>query len=135
MKTITVSTTVQRDQATVWEYWTKPQHITHWNFAAEEWHCPRAENDLQPGGTFSWRMEAKDGSMGFDYSGKYVEVLAPEKIIKQLDDNRRVTITFEDQGDHTVVTENFEPDAVDPELQKQGWQAILDQFKRYVESA
>jgi uncharacterized protein YndB with AHSA1/START domain len=118
----------------VWEYWTDPEHIVNWNFATPEWHCPTAENDLVPGGRFSWRMEARDGSMGFDYAGRYDQIVEGQKIDKTLDDGRKVILIFEKEDNHTRVREIFEPDENDPELQKQGWQAILENFKNYVES-
>ena len=133
MKMITVKTTINSDLEKVWEYWTTPDHITQWNFATPEWHCPSAKNDLREGGTFSWRMEAKDGSMGFDYAGKYIKIEKPTLIKKELGDRRRVEITFTTKNGGVEVVETFEPDENDPELQKQGWQAILDNFKQYVE--
>ena len=133
MKMITVKTTIKSDLEKVWEYWTTPDHITQWNFATPEWHCPSAKNDLREGGTFSWRMEAKDGSMGFDYAGKYIKIEKPTLIKKELGDRRRVEITFTTKNGGVEVVETFEPDENDPELQKQGWQAILDNFKQYVE--
>ncbi|MEO1652870.1 MAG: SRPBCC domain-containing protein [Bacteroidota bacterium] len=74
MQKIEVSASISAPLQKVWEYWTKPEHITQWNFASPEWHCPQAENDPQPGGKFSWRMEARDGSVGFDYAGTYDQV-------------------------------------------------------------
>ena len=133
MKMITVKTTIKSDLEKVWEYWTTPDHITQWNFATPEWHCPSAKNDLREGGTFSWRMGAKDGSMGFDYAGKYIKIEKPTLIKKELGDRRRVEITFTTKNGGVEVVETFEPDENDPELQKQGWQAILDNFKQYVE--
>ena len=133
--TITIQTTIQAPLEKVWTSWTTPTHITHWNFATDEWHCPEAVNDLKPGGTFSWRMEAKDGSMGFDYAGTYLQVKQPNSIEKQLADGRKVDIFFTEKNGETTVTEVFEPDLQhDPELQRQGWQAILQNFKNYVES-
>jgi len=134
MTAITVKTAIASDIHRVWHCWTLPEHIVRWNHASGEWHCPEAENDLKPGGKFSWRMEAKDGSMGFDYSGTYEEIRKPVLIKKKLDDGRSVTITFEERGGVTELTEIFEPDDNDPELQRQGWQAILDNFRKYVES-
>lgn len=133
MKSITVKTIVNAAPAKVWEFWTSPEHIINWNFATPEWHCPSAKNDLKPGGTFSWRMEAKDGSMGFDYAGKYLKIDEPVLIEKELEDGRKVTISFEALDGKVEVIETFEPDDNDPELQRQGWQAILNNFKKYVE--
>ena len=133
--TITVQTNIQVPIEKAWEFWSGPEHITQWNFATEEWHCPKAENDLKPGGRFVWRMEAKDGSMGFDYSGTYVKVIPNELIEKKLDDGRMVRITFKSQNNSTTITETFEAENQNPiELQRNGWQAILDNFKRYAES-
>ncbi len=129
METITVTTTVDQPLETVWECWTQPEYITQWNFASEDWCCPTAVNDLRPGGRFSWRMEARDGSMGFDYAGTYLEVVPFVRILKRLDDGRQVEISFETTPHGVVITETFEAEDQNPlELQKQGWQAILDNF-------
>ena len=127
--TITVSTTVNAPVSKGWEVWTKPEFIVQWNFASDEWCCPNAINDLRPQGKFSWRMEAKDGSMGFDYCGQYVEVVENEHIRLSLDDNRIVDITFSEENGQTVVTESFETeDQNSAEMQRSGWQAIIDNF-------
>lgn len=131
---ITVKVSVSAGIDKVWEYWTNPQHIVHWNFATDAWMCPKAENNLEPNGRFSWRMEAKDGSMGFDYSGTYDKVELKKSIELTLDDKRKVSIAFSTINGTTEVVETFEPDENNPELQKQGWQAILNNFKKYVES-
>lgn len=131
---IMVSTKVHASKEKTWEFFTVPKHIVNWNFASTEWHCPSAENDLRPGGRFSWRMEAKDGSMGFDYSGQYVRIEPHKSLELKLDDERNVTIEFSEQNGNTEVKETFQPDENDRELQKQGWQAILDHFKACVES-
>lgn len=133
MKSITVNTIVNAAPDKVWELWTSPEHIINWNFATQEWHCPNAKNDLKPGGAFSWRMEAKDGNMGFDYAGKYIKIEEPVLIEKELEDRRKVTISFKASDGMVEVIETFEPDENDPELQRQGWQAILNNFKKYVE--
>ncbi len=118
-----------------WDCWTKPEHIVHWNFAAPEWHCPRAEVDLRPGGRFSWRMEARDGSMGFDFSGEFETVQAPHLLRYRLDDNRLVQVDFYPANGGTYITEVFEPENSNPpEMQQKGWQAILDNFVRYAEN-
>lgn len=132
---IIVTAKINCSKEKVWEYWTSPQHIVNWNFATNEWHCPSADNDLRPGGEFSWRMEAKDGSMGFDFSGQYETIKTKELIELKLDDNRNVTIEFLEQNKQTEVIESFEPDDNDPDLQRQGWQAILNNFKAYVEGS
>jgi uncharacterized protein YndB with AHSA1/START domain len=132
---ITIEATVNAPVTKVWEYWNQPQHITQWAFASPEWHTPRAENDLRAGGKFSSRMEAKDGSMGFDFGGVYDAVQTNEYIEYTLGDNRKVKINFTAVGDTTKITEQFEPENMHPaEFQKAGWQAILDNFKNYTES-
>jgi uncharacterized protein YndB with AHSA1/START domain len=132
-KKIVVETTVQAPVEKVWEYWTEPTHITKWNTASEEWHTPYAENDLKVGGKFSSRMEAKDGSFGFDFGGVYDDVRLNEVIAYSLGDGRKVTINFIRQGDETKVIETFDAENSNPiEMQEAGWQAILDNFKKYV---
>jgi len=132
---ITVSTEVRGSIKSVWELWTSPEHIVRWNFAADTWHAPAALNDLRVGGKFSYRMEAKDGSEGFDFSGVYSEIIKHEVIAYTMDDGRTARVTFEALGESTVVTEVFEPETMNaPELQQTGWQMILDNFKRHVES-
>jgi uncharacterized protein YndB with AHSA1/START domain len=132
---ITVENTVNAPVAKVWEYWTKPEHITQWNNASEDWHTPRAQNDLRVGGNFVCRMEAKDGSFGFDFGGVYDAVTTNEYIEYTLGDGRKVKITFDGNGNATKVTESFEAEEMNSiELQKSGWQAILDNFKKYTES-
>jgi uncharacterized protein YndB with AHSA1/START domain len=119
----------------VWDYWTNPQHIVNWNYASEDWHAPHATNDLRVGGKFSSRMEAKDGSMGFDFEGEYTKVEQHIEIEYVLADARRVNIRFDSDGKETTVTETFDPENENTlELQRAGWQAILDNFKRYTES-
>lgn len=133
-KNITVETLVNASIEKVWEFWTKPEHITQWNHASEDWHTTRAENDLRIGGKFLSRMEAKDGSFGFDFEGIYDEVLINEKISHTLLDDRKVTITFLPTENGIQITETFEAETENTlELQKVGWQAILTNFKNYVE--
>lgn len=132
---ITVETIVQAPVEKVWECWTKPEHITGWNNASDDWHTPRAENDLRVGGKFLSRMEARDGSMGFDFGGVYDEVKPNERIAYTLDDDRKVKIVFTGNDNETTVTETFEAEKENSvELQRGGWQAILDNFKKYTES-
>src|SRR3954462_14362484 len=131
---ITVETTVQTSVEKVWEFWTEPTHITKWNAASDDWHTPYAENDLRVGGKFLSRMEAKDGSFGFDFGGIYDEVLLHEVITYTLGDGRKVNITFQGQENETEVIVTFDAETENPiELQQQGWQAILDNFKKYAE--
>jgi uncharacterized protein YndB with AHSA1/START domain len=106
-----------------------------WNNASDDWHTPRAENDLRAGGKFSARMEAKDGSMGFDFGGVYDEVKENEYIAYTMGDDRKVEVTFSAQGNETEIEETFEAEDTNPlEMQKSGWQAILDNFKNYTET-
>jgi uncharacterized protein YndB with AHSA1/START domain len=135
MKTIQVQTYIKAPIPIVWEYWTLPQHIIHWNFASQEWHCPDAHNDFCQGGKFTWRMEAKNKTMGFDYKGTYLQIKEHEFIKKVLSDGRIVDIQFKEKENHTLITETFEPDRNAIELQRTGWQAILDNFKWYVENS
>lgn len=132
--TITIETIVHAPVHKVWQYWTEPAHIKNWNFASDDWHSPHATNDLRVGGSFTSRMEAKDGSMGFDFGGVYDTVDEHKQIAYTLGDNRKVSITFTAQGDDTKVVETFDAENTNPvELQRSGWQAILDNFKRYTE--
>ncbi|WP_338472978.1 SRPBCC family protein [Niallia sp. XMNu-256] len=131
---ITVKTTVQASVEKVWTYWTEPTHITKWNTASDEWHTPYAENDLRVGGKFLSRMEAKDGSFGFDFSGIYDEVGLHKVIAYTLGDGRKVKINFKGQQNETEVIVTFDAETENPiEFQQQGWQAILDHFKNYTE--
>lgn len=131
---ITVKTTVHAPVEKVWENWTEPKHITQWNNASEDWHTPVAENDLTVGGKFLTRMEAKDGSFGFDFGGIYDEVKVNEVISYTMGDGRKVAVTFKGQGNETEVTETFDAETTNPiEMQQAGWQAILDNFKKYTE--
>ena len=131
---ITVSTTIRAQVEMVWDCWTNPEHIIHWNNASADWHTPFAENDLREGGRFIYRMEAKDGSMGFDFGGTYLQVVARRELSYVIDDGRKVSVTFEGNGKRTTVTESFEAETVHAtDLQRSGWQAILDNFCKYVE--
>lgn len=132
--TITVETTVDVPVAKAWECWTEPQHIIHWNFASDDWHAPHAENDLRVGGNFLSRMEAKDGSFGFDFTGTYDVVVPNKSIGYTMGDGRIAKINFTNQGDSTLIVETFEAETENSvELQKGGWQAILNNFKKYAE--
>jgi uncharacterized protein YndB with AHSA1/START domain len=132
---ITVETTIKAPVEKVWDYWTKPEHITQWNHASDDWHSPRAENDLRAGGKFSARMEARDGSMGFDFGGVYDEVKEHQHIAYTLGDDRKVVVDFTGSGNETRVVETFEAEETHSiEMQKGGWQAIMDNFKKYVEA-
>lgn len=133
---ISVSTTVTAPIERVWEAWTTPDDITQWNFASAEWCCPKATLDLSPGGSFSYRMEARDGSMGFDFEGVFTAVEAMKAIRFELGDGRAVSVSFtESGGGAVVVEESFEAeDAHSGEQQRQGWQAILENFRVHVEA-
>jgi uncharacterized protein YndB with AHSA1/START domain len=132
---ITIEATVKAPVSKVWEYWTKPEHLVKWNHASDDWHTTQAENDLREGGKFSARMEAKDESFGFDFWGIYDVVKENEYIEYTLGDDRKVKIIFIGDGSETQVTETFEAENTNSiEMQKGGWQAILDNFKKYTEA-
>lgn len=132
---ISIATLVKAPIEKVWKYWTDPSHIIHWNFASDDWQCPSAENDLRIGGKFSSRMEAKDGSFGFDFWGIHTNLIEYSKISSELGDGRKLSVTFESSDEGTIVKEDFEAEEINPiELQKEGWQAILNNFKKHVES-
>lgn len=134
MNKIKIETLVFGDENKVWEYWTKPEHITKWNFASDDWHCPSAENDLQIGGKFSSRMEAKDGSFGFDFWGIYDEIIPHKKIAFTMGDGRKAETNFDKQNDRIKITTIFDAENENPiEMQKFGWQAILNNFNKHVE--
>jgi len=131
---IKVESVISADTKKVWDYFSKPEHITQWNYAVDDWHCPSAENDLRTGGRFKSRMEAKDGSAGFDFEGVYDEVIDHKKIAYTMPDGRHAVTEFEDLGDKTKVTTTFDAENLNSlEMQKTGWQAMLDNFKNYVE--
>jgi uncharacterized protein YndB with AHSA1/START domain len=133
---ITAENTIGAPVEKVWETWTKPEHITQWNHASDDWHSPRSENDLRVGGNFVARMEAKDGSVGFDFAGVYDAVRINEYIEYTMGDGRKVQVTFTPEGKKTKVVERFEAENTHSvELQKGGWQAILDNFKKYTETS
>lgn len=130
---IVVSTIINADIATVWNRYTQPEHITQWNFAHVSWCCPRAENDLRVGGKYLARMEAKDGSVGFDFEAIYKVVAEHECLVYEFG-GREATIQFASHANGTEVTITFDPESENSiELQQQGWQAILNQFKSYAE--
>ena len=132
---ITVGATVQKPVELVWKYFTVPEHLTQWSFASDTWHAPHAEHDLRAGGRFLTRMEAKDGSFGFDFTGTYDEIRTNEYIAYTLDDDRKVEITFTARGNETEVVEIFDAEGTNPvEMQRAGWQAFMDNFKKYCEA-
>lgn len=132
---ITIDSIISATPEKIWSYWTEPDHIIKWNFASNDWCCPSAENDLVVGGKYKTRMEAKDGSFGFDFEAVYDEIIKQEKITYTLADNRKVTTTFEKLNGTTKVITVFDAESENPiEMQRDGWQAILNNFKKYVES-
>ncbi len=134
MTTITIENTVNATAETVWKFWTEPEHIVRWNSSSDDWHTPHAENDLRVGGDFLSRMEAKDGSFGFDFGGVYTEVKTAELIAYTIGDGRKVKVVFTNLGDATKIVTDFEAETQNSiEQQKGGWQAILDNFKKYAE--
>lgn len=133
--TIIVTTMVQAPINTVWYHYTRPEAIMVWNTASEDWHTPSAQVDLRVGGTFCSRMEAKDGSMGFDFAGTYTAVDPPTHLAYTFG-GRVAQVYFETTEAGTSVTVSFDAEEVnDPEMQRAGWQAILDNFARYCEAA
>ena len=132
---ITVGATIHASVERVWNAWNNPSDITKWNSPSPDWHCPTAQNDLQVGGKLKSRMEAKDGSFGFDFEGTYNEVVPFKKIAYTIADGRAVVSTFEKQDGKTKLTTVFEAEGENPlEMQQGGWQAIVDSFKNYIES-
>lgn len=132
---ITVEARVDAPLEKVWHDFTDPDAVMAWNAASDDWHTTRAENDLREGGSFTYRMEAKDGSEGFDFGGTYTAVEPERRIAYTMSDGRKVETIFEPEGDGTIITTVFEPETENTEeLQRAGWQAILDNFKRYVEA-
>ena len=135
MKQITVQASIVGDLKKIWDYYTLPQHIIKWNFAADDWCCPKAKNDLKVGGKYTARMEAKDGSFGFDFECVYDEVVIQERIAYTIADGRKASVDFDHKKGKTTVIVQFEAEEQNsPEMQQKGWQAILDNFKKYVEA-
>lgn len=133
-KAITVESTLNVPLEKAWEYWNKPEHITNWCQASDDWHAPYAENDLRTGGKFKTTMAAKDGSTSFDFEGTYDHVEEPNRIEYTMSDGRKVSVFFTGEGGSTKVTETFDPESLHSrEMQQAGWQAILDNFKKYTE--
>lgn len=133
---ITVSIKVKGSIEQIWDYFTNPKHIIHWNFASEDWYSPWAKNDFRVGGKFASRMEAKDGSFGFDFEGVYTEITLYKGYTYGLEDGRKIIVTFEEVDGKVIVREDFDPETENTiEQQQYGWQSILDNFKKYSESA
>jgi uncharacterized protein YndB with AHSA1/START domain len=135
MEKITVSGQTLLDIQMAWEAWTNPSHLIQWTFASPDWHSPSAKSDLKTGGRFLTRMEAKDGSAGFDFEGTFLRIEAPHLLEYRMDDGREVLVTFQTGENGTLVTETFDPENIQsPELQKNGWQAIMDNYVLYADS-
>ena len=133
---ITISATVDAPIETVWARYTDPDHITQWNFASDDWCCPTASNDMQVGGKYAARMEAKDGSFGFDFEAIYTDVQPEKSFTYEMPDGRVVTTSFEPIGNQTQVTTVFDAETQNPvDMQRDGWQAILNNFKAHAEAA
>ncbi len=135
-KRITVQAWIRAPLDRVWDAYVSPEDITKWNFANDDWHCPSAQVDLRVGGAFSSRMESRDGRSGFDFAGRYLDVRRHSRIEYEMDDGRGADVGFRAEGDGTEVTVRFDPDSVyTPERQAEGWQAILDNFRKHVEGS
>jgi uncharacterized protein YndB with AHSA1/START domain len=133
-QTITIEANVNANVETVWSKWTNPNDIVKWNTASEDWHTTKAENDLVVGGKFSSRMEAKDGSFGFDFWGIYTQIIPNELIEYTMGDDRKASVKFSANNEQTTITTLFEAEDENPiKMQQSGWQAILNNFKKYVE--
>lgn len=132
---ITVETRVRAPMDTVWRCWTEPEHIVQWAFASDDWEAPAAENDVRVGGRFKTVMAAKDKSASFDFTGVYTDVQEHAVIAYEMDDGRKVHITFESTPEGVHIVETFDPEQTNPEdMQRAGWQAILNTFAAYVEA-
>ena len=132
---ITVSALIKRPVADVWHFWTSPEHIMQWNSASDDWHCPRATNDLRTSGAFSSTMAARDGSFSFDFEGVYDDVQLHKRIAYTMADGRTCEILFSDENGGTSVVESFDAETENSvEMQRGGWQAILDRFKAHAEA-
>lgn len=131
---ITIRATILADNQKVWDFYTQPEHITKWNFADPSWHCPTAQNDMQVGGKYSARMEAKDGSFGFDFVAIYTEIIIEQQFSYEFG-GRKATVMFNTVNNKTEIIIDFDAENENPiEMQKDGWQAILNNFKLYTET-
>jgi uncharacterized protein YndB with AHSA1/START domain len=132
---VTIEAEIKKDTKDVWNFYNSPEHIINWNFASVDWHCPKSEVDLRVGGKFCSRMEAKDGSFGFDFEAIYDDVIQYNKVAYTMPDGRKVITHFQSLGSSTKVVTIFDPESTNPvDLQKAGWEAILNNFKAYAES-
>ena len=134
---ITVSTTIKnKTLAEAWDYFTNPKHVINWNHAGDDWHCPKAENNLEVGKSFTYTMAAKNGEMSFDFTGIYTEIELYSKINYVLADNRKIFVTFKETENGIELIEKFDPETENSEeMQQTGWQMILDNFKKYIENS
>lgn len=131
---VTVTAEISRPIKEVWSLWTEPEHVQKWNFASDDWCCPRATNDLRNGGSFNYRTKSKDGSFGFDLEGVYTDVVDQQRIAFTMSDGRAVETTFAENGETVTVTTVFDAESENPvEMQRDGWQAILNNFRKYTE--
>jgi uncharacterized protein YndB with AHSA1/START domain len=134
-KIIHIEAEIAASKQKAWDFYTQPAHIVNWNFAHESWQCPNATNDLQIGGKYTARMEAKDGSFGFDFEAVYEDIIDGEEFTYTIADGRQVNVRFDESDKGTLVSIAFEPEKMNPEaMQQAGWQAILDNFKQYTEA-
>jgi len=132
---IKIQAVIAADSKKVWDYYTQPKHITKWNFASDDWQCPSASNDMKIGGKYIARMEAKDGSFGFDFEAVYTQITVGKNFSYVLGDGRNVKVEFKNDGEKTIVDVEFEAENENPiEMQQEGWQAILNNFKNYTET-
>lgn len=135
MEKIKIETVVKAKLGKVWDTWNNPEDIKQWNSPHESWHTTRSEVDLRKGGKFLSRMEAKDGSAGFDFEGIFTKVEPQKAIGYKMGDGREVEVEFIERADGVLVKEAFDPESENPlEMQREGWQAILDNFAQYVEA-
>lgn len=133
---IAIETFVPVSPQAAWDAYTDPAAITQWNFASPDWCCPSADVDLRQGGRHVARMEARDGSMGFDFGGTYEAVEAPSSLVLKLDDGRVARTTFSAEEGGTRVRTVFDPESMNPvEMQRDGWQSILDNYANHVKKA
>ncbi|MCB0524878.1 MAG: SRPBCC family protein [Saprospiraceae bacterium] len=131
---IAIQATINANSKKTWEYYTSPEHIVNWNFASDDWECPSATNDMQVGGKYSARMQAKDGSFGFDFEATYNAISEGKSFTYTIPDGRVVDVIFEPDGDNTRIDIRFDAEKMNPvEMQQNGWQAILNNFKKYTE--
>ena len=132
---ITIHATISAGIQKVWNYYTQPEHITKWNFASPDWHCPSASNDMRIGGKYTARMEAKDGSFGFEFEATYSEITENQKFVYVMPDGREVSVSINEDNHLTNITVSFDTETENPvDLQREGWQAILNNFKNYAEN-